>query len=101
MSISPITKPRAGTEKFYDDLGQAFDRQNRRKRMSDYDEDQQYRGSGQIFNGSTKLISWLMGINAVLIAAAILGGVNFALTTSTRMATLEAKMDLVLQGHYK
>lgn len=53
-------------------------------------------GSSNVFNGSTKLISWLLGINALLIAAAISGGISFAVSTSGRMATMEAKMEIVM-----
>ena len=53
-------------------------------------------GSGNIFNGSTKMISWLLGINALLIAAAISGGISFALKSSERFAALETKMEIVM-----
>jgi hypothetical protein len=53
-------------------------------------------GSGNVFNGSTKLISWLLGINALLIVAAISGGISYAISSSGRMASLEAKMEIVM-----
>jgi hypothetical protein len=53
-------------------------------------------GNGAVFNGSTKMISWLLGINAVLIAGAIMGGIGFAMTSSGRLSSLEAKMEMVM-----
>jgi len=53
-------------------------------------------GSGAIFNGSTKMIGWLLGINAVLICAAITGGMQFAIKSSERMSAMEAKMEFVI-----
>jgi hypothetical protein len=53
-------------------------------------------GSGNVFNGSTKLISWLLGINALLIVAAISGGISYAVNCSGRMASLEAKMEILM-----
>lgn len=51
---------------------------------------------GHVFNGSTKFISWMLGINAVLVAAAILGGINFAVQFSGRMSAVEARMEIVM-----
>jgi hypothetical protein len=53
-------------------------------------------GSGNVFNGSTRIIGWLLGINALLIAAAITGGIQFAITSSGRLSAMEAKMEMVM-----
>ncbi len=53
-------------------------------------------GSGAIFNGSTKIIGWLLTINALLIASAITGGMQFAIKSSERMSAMEAKMEFVI-----
>jgi hypothetical protein len=83
-----LSQPAASDEYQIQDLGAALDRRFERERAS--------MGSGNTFNGSTRLISWLLGINALLIAAAISGGISFAIASSGRMASLEAKMEMVM-----
>jgi hypothetical protein len=53
-------------------------------------------GNHAVFNGSTKIITWMLGINAVLVAAAITGGIGFAMATSGRLSSLEAKVEIVM-----
>lgn len=87
----PISRPAVSSPEDVYEWGQMLDRRFERERKH-------YggMGSGSSFNGSTKLIGWLLGINAILIAAAISGGIGFAVTTSGRMASLEAKMEIVM-----
>lgn len=97
-------RSRAGTEQDYQELGEAFERQNQRKRMSDYDEDQQYKGPKQVFNGSTKIITWLMALMNVLVAAGIVGGIMMY----GRMGALEQgftdmkeKVNMIIEGRIR
>lgn len=83
-----LSQPAASDEYQIDQIGAALDRRFERERES--------MGSHNTFNGSTKMISWLLGVNAILIAAAISGGIGFAVTSSGRMASLEAKMEIVM-----
>lgn len=83
----PLSRPAATQGEELYALSEALDRRFERERSI---------GSGNVFNGSTKLISWLLGINALLIAAAISGGISFAVSSSSRLATMEAKMEMVM-----
>ena len=85
--FSSISRPAAHQGEELYQLSDALDRRFERERSI---------GQNNTFNGSTKMISWLLGINAVLIAAAITSGIAFAVTTSGRMASLEAKMEIVM-----
>jgi hypothetical protein len=98
----PISRPAVSTEDDHKEWGPALDRRFKRER------ELYGMGSGNSFNGSTKFIGWLLVINATLVAAAITGGVKFAVTLSERMATQEAKMDstnskvdMIIAGHIK
>jgi hypothetical protein len=53
-------------------------------------------GNHSVFNGSTKIITWLLTINALLIVAAISGGIGFAMKSSERMASLENKVEILM-----
>lgn len=86
----PISRPAVSSPEDVYEWGQMLDRRFERERKH------YGMGSGNVFNGSTKLISWLLGINAILIAGAISGGIGFAVATSGRMASLEAKMEIVM-----
>jgi hypothetical protein len=86
----PLSRPAVSTPEDVYEWGQMLDRRFERERKT------YGMGSGNVFNGSTKLISWLLGINALLIAAAITGGISYAVNSSGRMASLEAKMEIVM-----
>jgi hypothetical protein len=78
-------------------MGEAFDRENRRKRVRDYDDDMQYRWHGQIFNGSTKFVNRMLSLNAALLLLAISGGIGFAFDMKGRVSAMEAKIEALGQ----
>lgn len=83
----PLSRPAATQGEQLYELSEQLDRRFARERAM---------GNNSHFNGSTKLISWLLGINALLIVAAISGGISFAVSSSQRLATMEAKMEIVM-----
>jgi hypothetical protein len=86
----PLSRPALSTPEDIYEWGQMLDRRFERERKFNG------MGSNNTFNGSTKLISWLLGINALLIAAAISGGIQFAVSSSQRLASVEAKVEVVM-----
>lgn len=83
-----LSQPAASDEYQINQLSDALDRSFEKGRAS--------MGSGNTFNGSTRMIGWLLGINALLIVAAISSGIGYAVTSSGRMASLEAKMEIIM-----
>jgi hypothetical protein len=86
MSVHPITRPAASSHNDLEDIANAMAR-SRRRPMNNED--------------WPKFLGWMLGINALLVTEAICGGINFAINLTGRMSTVEAKIDLIVQGHLK
>jgi len=78
--------PASSDESHYDELAAAFDRRIKRGHMSI-----------QTFNGSTKFISAMLTVMAMLIVAAICGEV----VVYGQVQTLNAEVALIIAGHTK
>jgi len=82
------------------DLQREWDRK-RRMRMTDYDEDGQYRGGYGNHHGSPKFVNWMLSVNAGLLSIAIGAAVWFAINCSGRLSTVETNLAWIMLGHCK
>lgn len=72
--------------------------------MRDYDDDGQYRGTGAIYNGSTKIITFLMALLNVLVAAGIIGGIVMYGRVGAMeqgLSDLKEKVNLLIEGRIR
>lgn len=69
-------------------------RMRERQRLDEEYDRRHYQGKGNIFNGSTKLITSLLAIMNILTAAAIVGGV----VMYGRLSSLDDKVTLIIEG---
>jgi hypothetical protein len=69
----------------------------------DYD-DKYGRGNGNIYNGQTKIITWMMALLNVLVAAGIVGGIMMygrVGALETGFQDMKEQMKLIIDGHIR
>jgi hypothetical protein len=83
------TRPYDVDPRHYEELGDDMDKRH---------------GSGDIYNGSTKIITWMMALLNVLISAGIIGGIIMygrVGVLEEKVMDMGTKIDLIITGRIR